>query len=251
MTHSLHVLAVAAHPDDVELSCGGTICAMVDEGYRVGIVDLTRGELGTRGTPELREEEARAASKILGIHTRENLAMPDGNIVNDERNRLALIRVVRRYRPHVLLINAPEDRHPDHAAAARLAIDAQFYAGLARIESFDDQGVPQSPWRPQHVLHYMQSIDFQPTFVVDVSKVWTRRMEALRAFGTQFHQGDEEEGDGPQTFISAPQFIEWVEARARVLGYRIGADYGEGLLYHQGPIGVDDLVATLRRPARR
>jgi N-acetylglucosamine malate deacetylase 1 len=251
MTESLHVLAVAAHPDDAELSCGGTICKLVDDGYRVGIVDLTRGELGTRGTPELREKEARAASEILGIHARVNLGLPDGDIENTAGNRLALIRVIRRFRPHMLLVNAPEDRHPDHPAAANLAIEAQFYAGLARIGSFDDAGAPQAPWRPQHVLHYMQSIEFTPTFVVDVSRVWPRRMKALRAFGSQFHQGGEEDPSVPSTFISAPEFIGWIEARARVLGYRIGADYGEGLLYRHGPVGVDDLYATLKRPARR
>ncbi|MEM6327473.1 MAG: bacillithiol biosynthesis deacetylase BshB1 [Bacteroidota bacterium] len=246
MPDPLDVLALAAHPDDVELCAGGTMCVLAEQGYRTGIVDFTRGELGTRGTPETRTTEAARASEILSLASRDNLGLADGAIENTPETRRALIRLVRRYRPQIMLINAPEDRHPDHPAAARFATDALFYAGLAKIETEDD-GQAQEPWRPAHVLHYMQSIPFEPTLVVDVSAVWERRMEALLAYRSQFYTGDD---SGPQTFISNPAFLEWVEARARTYGYRIGATYGEPLLYRHGPVGVTDLVAVLSREPR-
>lgn len=245
----LDVLALAAHPDDVELCAGGTMCVLADQGYRTGIVDFTRGELGTRGTPEGRMEEAAAAAEVLGLAARENLGIPDGDIQNTRENQLKLIRAVRRYRPSIVLTTAEKVRHPDHGAATALSVDALFYGGLAKIETFEDDGTKQEPWRPHHVLHYMQALDFEPTFVVDVSAVWERRMEALLAFKSQFHVPDADDGsdDEPQTYISNPGFLAWVEARARTYGYRIGAEYGEPLLYRHGPVGVDDLVATLRR----
>ncbi len=165
--------------------------------------------------------------------------------------------MIRRYRPQIVLLTAEHVRHPDHGDATRLATDALFYSGLAKIETEDD-GVLQEPWRPHHALHYMQALDFEPTFVVDVSRVWERRMEALLAFGTQFYTGrdapdddtsgdDASDDDQPQTYISNPDFLAWVEARARVYGYRIGATYGEPLLYRHGPVGVTDLVSMLAR----
>lgn len=245
---TLDVLAFAAHPDDVELCAGGTMCLLARQGYATGVVDLTRGELGSRGTPEGREVEAADAGRILGLAARENLGIPDGGLENTPEHRVRVIRAVRRYRPRVVLINAPEDRHPDHPAAARLVADALFYAGLAKVETTDDDGAPQEPWRPQHVLHYLQNVDFTPTFVVDVSSVWEERVEALRAFKSQFHHPDYRPAEGePETFVSNPAFFAWVEARARAWGYRIGATYGEPFLYRHGPIGVDDLVATLAR----
>ena len=244
----LDVLAVGAHPDDVELSCGGTLCVLGDLGYRTGVVDLTRGELGTRGTPEQRLEEAEASRRILALDARENLGLPDGGLTNTHEHQRALIRAIRTYRPYLLLINAPDDRHPDHGDAARLTLSSQFYAGLRKIETFAADGTPQEPWRPSHVLHYMQSVEFEPTFVVDVSDVWSRRMEAVRAFASQFHTPERsDETEEPETFISTPGFMDFLEARARALGYRIGARYGEGLLYHHGPIGVDDLMQVLGR----
>ena len=241
----LDVLALAAHPDDVELSVGGTMCLLADQGHRTGIVDFTRGELGTRGTPEGRMEEAAAAAEILGLSARANLGLPDGDIQNTKANQVRLIRAVRRYRPHVVLATAEKVRHPDHGAAAQLSVDALFYAGLAKVETFEDDGTPQEPWRPHHVLHYVQALDVEPTFVVDVSGVWDRRMEALLAFESQFHRPDGD--DGPQTYISNPDFLAWVEARARTYGYRIGAAYGEPLVYRHGPVGVDDLMGVLGR----
>ena len=248
MTAPLDVLALAAHPDDVELCAGGTMCLLASQGYRTGVVDFTRGELGTRGTPELREAEAEAASDIMGLSVRENLAIPDGRIENSRENQIRVIRAVRRYRPHICLIGSLECRHPDHGAAARLSIDALFYAGLQKIETRDDLAgdVVQEPWRPHHVLHYMQAVDFEPTFVVDVTPVWDRRVEALKAYKSQFYNPEYDAGeDEPETFVSNKGFFKWVEARARSYGYRVGAEFAEPFLYRQGPFGVSDLMQVL------
>ena len=245
------VVAFGSHPDDVELGCGGTLASMVAGGRRVGIVDLTRGELGSRGTPEDREQEAIDAARILGVDRRVNLGIADGNIKNSKKNRLKVIAELRATRPDILLIPAPDCRHPDHPAGARLVIEAVFQAGLISIKTADASGAPQEPWRPPHVLHYMQSIAFEPTLVVDVSSFWATRNEAVRAFATQFHTGNPETDvntDGtPETFISNPAFMDWYDARARTYGFRIGATFGEPFLYHHGPIGTDDLVGMLRK----
>lgn len=248
MNERLDVLALAAHPDDVELCAGGTMCLLAKQGYRTGIVDFTRGELGSRGTPELRMEEAAEAARILGLAVRENLGIPDGRIENSRENQIKVIRVVRRYRPRIVLINPPECRHPDHGAAAQLSVDALFYGGLRKLETFEDDGTPQEPWRPQHVLHYMQTLPFEPTLVVDVSEVWEQRVRALQAFRSQFYNPDYQPAEGePETFISNPAFFDWIEARARTYGHHIGATYGEPFLYRHGPLGVTDLVQTLGR----
>ena len=249
----LDVLALAAHPDDVELCAGGTMCLLAEQGYATGIVDFTRGELGSRGTPEGRMEEAAAAAEVLGLQARHNLGLPDGDVQNTKANQLALVRLVRRYRPRIVLMNPPEERHPDHGDAARLAADALFYGGLVKVETFwPDAGTgedrAQEPWRPQHVLHYMQNLEFEPSLVVDVSGVWEQRLAALRAFESQFHNPDYEAGeDEPETFVSNPGFFAWIEARARVWGYKVGAAYGEPFRYRHGPIGSGDLVKTLDR----
>jgi len=251
MPEPLDVLALAAHPDDVELCAGGTVCTLTRAGHRVGIVDFTRGEMGSRGTPESRMKEAAAASDIMGLSARENLSMPDGNIANTKDNQRAVIRVIRRYRPHVVLINSLQCRHPDHGAAAQLAIDAMYYAGLRKIHTTEDDGDPQDPWRPHHVLHYMQAVPFEPTFVVDVSDVWEQRIAALQAFASQFFNAAYEPADDePETFVSNPQFFKWVEAQARTFGYKIGATYGEPLLYRHGPVGIQDLMGVLRQEKR-
>lgn len=242
---TLDVLALAAHPDDVELCAGGTMCLLATQGYATGIVDFTRGELGTRGTPEGRMEEAARAAKIMGLAARENLGLPDGDIANTKANQRAVIEVVRRYRPHVVLINAPACRHPDHGAAARLSTDALYYAGLRKVKTTGAGGEAQEPWRPHHVLHYMQSVPFEPTLVVDVTDVWDRRIEALQAFQSQFHNPSYEADDEPETFISNPTFFEWVEGRARTYGYATGAVFGEPFLYRHGPFGVEDLMQVL------
>jgi bacillithiol biosynthesis deacetylase BshB1 len=243
---SLDVLALAAHPDDVELCAGGTMCLLAQQGYDVGIVDFTRGQLGSRGTPELRMEEADRASDIIGLAARDNLGMMDGDIRNSKANQRRVIEVVRRYRPDIVLINAPESRHPDHADAAELSTDALYYSGLKEIETTGPDGTPQAPWRPHHVLHYMQAIPFEPTLVVDVTPVWDRRLRALRAFKSQFHNPDYEAAeDEPETFVSNPDFFESIKAQARTYGYKVGATYGEPFLYRHGPFGVEDLPSVL------
>ena len=244
---SLDVLALAAHPDDVELCAGGTVCQLTGQGYRVGIVDFTRGELGSRGTPEGRLEEAQDAAEIMGLTARDNLGLSDGDITNTPDHRRALIRLVRRYRPHIVLINPPECRHPDHCAAAKLAADSLYYSGLRKIETREDDGTLQEPWRPHHVLHYMQAVPFEPSLILDVTDVWEKRVEALQAFKSQFFNPDyETDSDEPDTYVSNKSFFEWVEARARVYGQQIGVRDGEPLLYRQGAIGTSDLVETLK-----
>jgi len=224
------------------------MCLLAKQGYQVGIVDFTKGELGSRGSPELRMEEAERAAEIIGLSARENLGLPDGNIANTKENQRVLIQRIRRYRPHVVLITAPECRHPDHCDAAELATDALYYSGLRKIGTTEDDGTTQEPWRPHHVLHYMQSVPFDPTFVVDVTDVWEQRIEALRAFKSQFHNPDYEASeDEPETYVSNPAFFQWIEARARTYGYKIGATFGEPLLYRHGPVGVSDLVGVLER----
>lgn len=242
---SLDVLAFAAHPDDVELGAGGTVCTLTKQGYSVGVVDLTRGQLGSRGNPELREQEAARASEIMGLAARENLGLMDGGLDNTREHQLKIIEMVRKYRPHVALIGALECRHPDHGAGARLCADAFFYSGLRKIQTTLD-GEPQEPWRPHHVLHYMQAIEFEPTFVVDVSEVWEQRVAALKAFKSQFYNPDYEPSEEePETFVSNEGFFKWIEARARTYGYRVGAEYGEPFLYRHGPVGVGDLMQVL------
>jgi len=244
----LDVLALAAHPDDVELCAGGTMCLLAKQGYRTGILDFTRGELGSRGTPEGRMQEATNAAEIMNLKARHNLGLPDGGIQNTRTNQKAIMRVVRRYRPRIVLINALDARHPDHSDAAQLSLDALYYGGLRMIETTGPDGDVQEPWRPSHVLHYLQAIDFEPSLVVDVSEVWDDRIDALQAFQSQFFNPDYEPGeDEPETFISNPEFFEWVEARARNYGYQVGATHGEPFLYRHGPIGTDDLPATLAK----
>ena len=243
----MDVLALAAHPDDVELCAGGTVCLLAQQGRQVGVVDFTHGELGSRGTPEGRLQEAQDAAGIIGLAERENLGLPDGDISNTGENRLMLIRLIRRYRPHIVLINAPECRHPDHCAAAKLSADALYYSGLRKIETRGGDGTAQEPWRPHHVLHYMQAVPFEPSLILDVSDVWQQRIDALQAFKSQFFNPDyDADSDEPDTYVSNKDFFEWVEARARVYGQLIGVRYGEPLLYRQGAIGTSDLVETLK-----
>lgn len=242
------VLAFGAHPDDVELWCGGTICTLTQAGNTVGIVDLTKGELGSRGSASLRQQESEEASHLMSIATRTNLEIPDGNIENSLENRIKVIRAIRGSRPRVILAGAPECRHPDHAAATELIVGAAFYAGLRKIETTGADGAPQEPFRPDHILHYMQALPFEPTFVVDVSDVWEMRMAAIRAYSSQFFNPAYAAGEAePETFVSTEAFLQWIEARARSLGYAIGATYGEALLYRNGPLGVADLMTVLAR----
>lgn len=233
----LDILVLAAHPDDAELGCGGTIARHVAAGYKVGIVDFTRGELGTRGTPEIRAAEAAASAKILGISVRENLELPDGFFQNDPESQRVVIRAIRRHRPRIVLANAVYDRHVDHGKGASLAHDACFLSGLVRIETHDEEGNPQAPWRPEAVYHYVQSQFITPDFIVDISDHWDTKMKAIRAFSSQFHNPESTE---PDTYISNPGFIRMLEARAIEYGHAIGASYGEGFTVRRFP-GVSNL----------
>lgn len=235
----LDILALAVHPDDVELACSGTVLSHIAMGKKVGIVDFTRGELGSRGTPETRKAEAEASSKILGIHARENLGMADGFFQNDKEHQLKLITALRKYQPEIVLANALDDRHSDHGRAAKLTIDACFYSGLVKIETRDEQGNTQAPWRPKQIYHYIQDRYMKPDMIVDVTPFWEQRMESVKAFKTQFFvPGDE--GDGPVTPISTPDFMLFLEGRARELGRLIGVKYGEGFV-SRTPIGTASL----------
>jgi bacillithiol biosynthesis deacetylase BshB1 len=249
MAVKLDVLALAAHPDDTELSCSGTLAALVRQGLNVGVVDLTRGEMGSRGTPELRLMEANHAADIIGLTVRDNLCLPDCNLENSEIHRRAIIEAVRMYRPDLMFINAPDDRHPDHGNAARLSIDALFYSGLVKIETFHPDGTPQEPWRPYHILHYMQDRSFEPDLVFDISDTIDIKDKAILAFGSQFNVT--EPGDEPETYISSSAFFENLRARARHLGHQIGVKYGEGFKYYGGPIGLRSLDVLLSHKPKR
>ena len=229
----LDILVMAAHPDDAELSCSGTILKHIAAGKKVGIVDFTRGELGTRGTPEIRLQESADATKILGLHARENLGIRDGFFRNDEETQLKLIEVIRKYQPEVVLANALEDRHPDHGKGAQLAIDACFLSGLRQIKTGD---LPA--WRPTQLYHYIQDRYLEPDFVVDISAHWDQKESAIRAFKSQFFDPSSTE---PASYISSPDFLHFIQARAMEMGHKIGVKYGEGF-QSQGPIEVKSLV---------
>lgn len=216
----LDILVMAAHPDDAELSCSGTILKHIAAGKKVGIVDFTRGELGTRGTPEIRRQESADATKILGLHARENLGIRDGFFRNDEETQLKLIEVIRKYQPEVVLANALEDRHPDHGKGAQLAIDACFLSGLRQIKTGD---LPA--WRPTQLYHYIQDRYLEPDFVVDISAHWDQKESAIRAFKSQFFDPSSTE---PASYISSPDFLHFIQARAMEMGHKIGVKYGEG-----------------------
>ena len=216
----LDILVMAAHPDDAELSCSGTILKHVAAGKKVGIIDFTRGELGTRGTPEIRLQESTDATKILGLHARENLGIRDGFFRNDEESQLKLIEVIRKYQPDIVLANALEDRHPDHGKGAQLAIDACFLSGLRQIKTGD---LPA--WRPTQVYHYIQDRYIEPDFVVDISAHWDQKETAIRAFKSQFFDPSSME---PASYISSPDFLHFIQARAMEMGHKIGVKYGEG-----------------------
>ncbi len=233
----LDLLAIAAHPDDVEIACAGTLLSHVAKGYKVGVLDLTQGEMGTRGSAELRLLEARASADILGLAIRENIGLSDCFFQNDRESQLKIIEQIRRFQPEVILCNAPHDRHPDHGKAATLAIDSCFYAGLAKLKSTWD-GQEQVPWRPRQVFHYIQDRLLQPDFVIDITPFWDRKVEALQAFGSQFY---DPKGAGPATPISSELFWHFMEARAREMGHAIGVKYGEGFLKTK-MIGVSDLM---------
>ena len=234
----LDVLAIGAHPDDVELACGGTIIKLVKQGRKVGLADLTDGELGTRGTREIRAREASDAAKIMGVEMRESLSIPDGNIEVNTENRFKVIRLIRQYQPDVLLFPYQIDRHPDHEHAHTLCREAWFYAGLQKIETIVD-GQRQEPFRPRAYYHFMQWHEFTPSFIVDISNEFEQRMKCVKAFKSQFH--DPKSSDR-ETVLSSPEFMEMLRTRLEYYGDKIGKRYGEPF-YSFTTVIVNDLFA--------
>jgi len=234
--NKLDILVIAAHPDDAELGCSGTIAAHIAQGYKVGIVDLTHGEMGTRGTPEIRLQESAEAARILDLSARENLGFKDLYFKDDEAHQLELIKVIRKYQPEIVLANAITDRHPDHGKGSSLATNACFMSGLVKIETELD-GVAQKAWRPKFVYHYIQNNYIQPDFIVDVSEYWETKVASIMAFKSQFYDPSSKE---PSSFISSPEFLPFVESRSREFGHRIMVKYGEGFTVERF-IGVDNL----------
>ncbi len=237
----LDILAIGVHPDDVELGCSGVLINEIKNGKSTGIIDLTQGELGTRGTIETRYAEAAAAATIIGVKVRENLKMQDGFFRNDEAHQLELIRAIRKYKPEIVIGNILDDRHPDHGRAGHLIADACFLSGLAKIVT-TDEGVAQEKWRPKYVLHYLQDWYHEPDLLIDISDVFEQRMESIKAYGTQFSAS--ENNEGPQTYISTPDFLDSVIARARMFGKRIGVKYAEGFITEK-KIGIRNLDALV------
>jgi bacillithiol biosynthesis deacetylase BshB1 len=220
----LDILAFGAHPDDVELGCSGTILKEIALGKKVGIIDLTRGELGTRGSAEIRDQEANAAAKILEVSIRENLEMADGFFSNDEKHQREIIKMIRKYQPEIVLCNAIDDRHIDHGKGSKLVSDACFLSGLMKIETELD-GEQQQSWRPKLVYHYIQWKNIEPDFVVDITGFTAKKIEAILAYGSQFYDKDSNEPESP---ITSKNFFESLNYRSQDLGRLIGVDYAEG-----------------------
>lgn len=232
----IDILAIGIHPDDVELSASGTLLKHAAMGKTFGLLDLSRGELGTRGSAEIREQEALAAAQILGAAFREFSDVPDGLFTHSPEEWLKIVRFIRLYRPEIVLCNAPHDRHPDHGRAAKLVLDACFYAGLSKIVT-ENAGATQAPWRPKAVYHYIQDEYLPPDFVVDITPHFSKKMEAILAFRSQFYDPN---GEQPNTPISGKDFLDFIEAKARVFGRSIQAEYAEGFVCARTP-GVRDL----------
>ncbi len=233
----INILAIAAHPDDVELSCAGTLMVHQKKGFTTGIIDLTQGEMGTRGTPEMRLKEAEASAEILKLSVRRNLNLGDSFFENNKENQLIIAKEIRAYQPDMVLTNAKFDRHPDHGRGAELVTQACFLAGLKKIETKDDEGNPQKPWRPKKVYHAIQSTAVMPDFLVDISDVMDKKMESIKAYQSQFFDPNSKE---PETYISRPEFLDMITSRAQEFGHRIQVKYAEGFTTDQ-PLGVKDL----------
>lgn len=240
MDRKVDILAIGAHPDDVELAAGGTIIKSVQQGKKVAIVDLTQGELGSRGTIETRYDEAATAAKIMGVIHRENLKMADGFFEATEENLLKLITAIRKYQPEIVLANAPEDRHPDHGRGSQLISRACFLSGLLKIETESD-GEKQSHWRPKVVYFYIQDRYLKPDFVIDVTEQRDLKFDAILAYKTQFYQ---ENMSGPKTPISGQEFLDSLEGRLIQYGRDIGVKYGEGFITER-PVGINDITKFL------
>lgn len=236
----LDILAIGAHPDDVELGCSGTLAKEISKGKKVGILDLTRGELGTRGSAEIRDQEAKKAAEILGVTVRENVAFKDGFFVNDSDHQMEIIKIIRKYKPEIVLTNAIKDRHIDHGKGSKLSSSACFLSGLKKIET-QLNGETQEAWRPKQVLHYIQWQDITPDIVVDISGFIDQKIEAVKAYKSQFYNPDSNE---PETPISDNNFLQSVEYRASNLGRLIFKDYAEGFTTERYPAvdSVFDLI---------
>ena len=233
----LDILAIGVHPDDVELSAAGTILKHLALGKKVGILDLTLGELGTRGSATLRTQEATKAAEILGVTVRQQLTMADGFFENNETHQKQLIQVIRNYQPEIVLCNAISDRHPDHGRSAKLAADACFYSGLIKIITKDDKGNLQAPWRPKAIYHYIQEQHLKPDFVVDITEYMDKKMESVMAYSSQFYDPNSKE---PITPIAVANYMDYVKAKATLYGKSIGCDYAEGFTVTK-IIGVKNL----------
>lgn len=240
----LDILAIGVHPDDVELGCSGTLINELKRDKKVGILDLTQGELGTRGTIETRYAEAANAAEIIGVHVRENLKMRDGFFKNDEEHQLKLIAAIRKFQPDIVIANVLHDRHPDHGRAGQMIADSCFLSGLSKIITNDDKGQSQPKWRPSYVLHYIQDWYHEPDLLIDISDVFEQRMRSIEAYSTQFHTTSSSSNE-PQTYISTPDFLESVIARARMFGKRIGVKYAEGFISEK-KIGIRNLDALIQ-----
>jgi len=222
----LDVLAFGAHPDDIELGCGGTLIKHIEQNYKVGIIDFTKGDLGTRGTAEIRLKEADIAGKAMGLSIRDNLKFKDGFFQNDDFHKRELIKKIRLYRPEIVLTNAPSDRHPDHGRASQITIDACFLSGLEKIDT------SQEVWRPKAIYHYIQFNNLKPDFVVDISQYFDRKIDVIKKYKSQFYDPNSKETD---TVISSKEFFDSIEYRAKDLGRQTFCEYAEGFISHQLP----------------
>lgn len=236
----LDILAFSAHPDDVEISCGGTIIKQIRLGNSVGVIDLTQGELGTRGSADLRFKESMGASKLLGLSARENLKMKDGFFECSEENKLKIVYAIRKYQPDVILANSIYDRHPDHGRGSKLVSDACFLAGLQKVKTYDNNEL-QSAWRPKTIYHYIQDYYIQPDFIVDISNVINDKIECIKAYKTQFWDPQSHE---PQTPISGIDFFDFIKARSREYGRLIKTEFGEGFTVEK-PLKITDLTKEI------
>lgn len=245
----IDILAFGAHPDDTELGCSGTLASLVKQGKKVAVADLTRGEMGSRGTADIRLKEAQKAAKIIGLSDRVNLGLPDTQLDNTRDFQLPIIEVIRRFRPHICILPAPADRHPDHGHATSLLIDAIYYSGLVKIETKDSSGKSQDIHRPAHVLHYMQDRPFEPDFIYDITETLQTKEKAIKAFATQFNVSNP--GDEPETYISDPSFFDALRARAMHFGHLAGFEYGEAFKYASMPFPVQSFNFLMETSPKR
>ena len=243
------ILAFGAHPDDTELGCAGTLASLIKQGKTVVVADLTRGEMGSRGTAKNRLKEAEEAASIIGLSDRVNLGLPDTELVNSRELQLPIIEAVRHFRPHICILPAPSDRHPDHGNAAALLSDAIFYSGLIKIQTRDKERNLQQPHRPAHIIHYMQDQPFEPDFIFDISETLEIKEKSIKAFASQFDVADP--GDEPATYVSVPSFFEALRARAKHLGHLAGFEYGEAFIYAQKPVPLTSMNVFMETTPKR